>query len=665
MSNIKRKPAIENVQEDSQDLDQTTASLDISEALANRSNDTSAEGQSNIGDLVSVPEKAGDTTNIEIDNVNLFEEEKELNLIDRDAEVADGDQQLIDEQNGPGEQTARDETTIAALSSTQAGAVSPTPVSSQAKQATKKKVKLKTGPQRKDPDKPIIMILDSLCGTHSNATRALREWLQAEGLEKRGMTVEIDNKGHYPRASQIPMQRNFSDCGLYVLGYARKFFSDPDEFRIKLLQQQMSAELDWPDMDASQMRHDIRDIIVRIYNEQKEARKEAHKAKKIAKGKDIAASPMNAGSKEASPAVQQPDAAKSKSPDSVPGATKLEPTSTATMVRVSTPPTVTHRHLGSPFKVEAKADRDTSPATRDAQKDDTAYATSTTKDSLCAITKTSLAQPRLSPIKRTKSPEVRVPAKSPHIDLSAYEPYDGASDRSKRPVQQSNDVISPPQDHGLRSKSDGKLRKPPAKKIRGRSPSKPPRERAAPSSPLQARTRSGSHDDPITLDDSQDLDAPVKKQPQSAKKAQPEVIDLDRSQESVQAPARRIKHQTNSSPVRHRARHQVFDRDDSIQEVIGHQREEGRDITRALKESLLDQEKSERIRHQANNPPFELGGPMEDVFDAQAAYTQSSRTVQEVPETQVSQAMDVDDEEVPETPPRQRSSPGPDVMELE
>ncbi|KAF1347258.1 cysteine proteinase, partial [Lizonia empirigonia] len=121
---------------------------------------------------------------------------------------------------------------------------------------------------RRDPSKPVIIILDSLGGPHSNATRALREWLQMEGLQRRGLDVEIDNKGYYAKASQVPMQPNLDDCGLYVLGYVQQFFKNPDEFKDKLLAGMMSAEEDWPDMHPPRMRKKIRELIFKLHADQ-------------------------------------------------------------------------------------------------------------------------------------------------------------------------------------------------------------------------------------------------------------------------------------------------------------------------------------------------------------------------------------------------------------
>jgi hypothetical protein len=153
-------------------------------------------------------------------------------------------------------------------------------VPSNHKPPTGKKPKRKPVLPKRDPTNPVIVILDSLGSTRTNAVRALKSWLKAEGMEKRGMEVEIKEKGLYPKASQIPMQDNFSDCGVFVLGYATKFLQDPDTFRIKILTGEMSAHTDWPDMKPSVMRTDLRNILFDLHKKQAEARRAEYKAKK-------------------------------------------------------------------------------------------------------------------------------------------------------------------------------------------------------------------------------------------------------------------------------------------------------------------------------------------------------------------------------------------------
>ncbi|KAJ4373615.1 hypothetical protein N0V86_007758 [Didymella sp. IMI 355093] len=659
---IKRIQADEEVQEDSQDLDRGSTSLHTSDTPANPKNVADVAGPSSIVAETPAPDDAVVTKDDEGDDVNLFEESKELNLIDRNAEAFDELKQPVDERDEPGEQTLDHESGMAAASSTAAERTSLTLAPGKAMPASKKRTNHK--PPSRDPDKPIIMILDSLGLAHSPATRALRQWLEAEGLDKRSMRVEIDNRGHYPKSTQIPMQDNYCDCGLYVLGYLRKFFINPDELSKKLLLSQMSAESDWPDMNPSKMRDDIRNLIFELNDARDGARKEAHKAKKTGSGKEFSAFPTKNDSKEVSPTLRLPDATKAPPASAT-------PTPPAAIKSASTPtagPPADPPRMGSPFKPESRPGNAVSLTTQAADRDDSAHRLSTIQDFPSVSAETPI-QPRRSLAKRVKSPEVRVPVSSPHIDR-LHEPYDGASDRSKQPTRQLADLESPLQNRDVRNKGNGNLRMSPAKEAQASSPSRPSRELLATSSPLQARRRSGSHDDPILVDDSQDLDVAVRKQTQSkrkpprpAKEAPHEIIELDQSQESVKVQIRRLEPRMQNPPIHQRQAHQqVFNRDDSILEVDGLEWAEGRDISHALELSLQDPD--EQIGRQANSWPKDLGSPMEDVFDAQAAYLQSPYTVQEVPETQETDPMEVDNDDrvVPESPAQRRSSPHSDVM---
>jgi len=154
-----------------------------------------------------------------------------------------------------------------------------------------KKSKRKSGPPAKkwDPDEPTIIILDSLgSGARSQAVRALKNYLLEEGREKRGIEAEIPQNAFYAKASQIPMQENFSDCGVYLLGYMQKFFEDPDGFKNRLLSGEMRTETDWPQMAMPQMRDLMRDVLQGLYKNQEEKRKAERKAKKSASTSKVA-----------------------------------------------------------------------------------------------------------------------------------------------------------------------------------------------------------------------------------------------------------------------------------------------------------------------------------------------------------------------------------------
>ena len=654
MAQIARKPAVDDLGEEPQDPLQTTIELQTDGNTGEGKHDSSAGNRINTDGTVPTTEQPCAAEAATDEDPNLFEEEKRLNLIDRDDGDADQVSQHVRELGQSGQEILQDNTATAA--SAQDRNLPPSILISEDKQISKKKGKRKPTAPRRDPSKPVIIILDSLSQPHANATRALREWLQAEGLEKRGMTVEIDNKGYYPKSAQIPMQNNFSDCGLYVLGYAEKFFKDPDRFRKKLLDGEMSAEKDWPDMHPVKMRNNLRELIFRLYTEQVEAR---HKAKKAARTKVTPTSPAKTESKKSSPASLRPSVVETDPSTILQAAADAESSSVAATDKVVTPQTTTSL-LRPPFAPEAPANKRHSHTVEDVQQNTTSRPLPPAGSSEISFTKTTPAPPEQSPSKRRGSPEVRIPAKSPNADPSSHVRYDGATDRSCRPTQQLTDLTSPLQNHGLCSKDNEKLRMPTASKVHNNSPSRPPGERLMPSSPLETRTRSGSHDDPITFDDSQDLDAPFQQQLQPTRKLPPEVIELDRSQESVDTPTQRAKATSQSSPTQRKPNRQAIQHENSVQEGVGYEWQEGHDVTRALRLSLDDAQA--RLNQRQSSPRRELNRPMEDVYDAWGAYSQSSHTVQEVPETQ---AIDVDDEEVPETPKQQRSSLGPDVGEMD
>ncbi|KAF2845279.1 hypothetical protein T440DRAFT_472781 [Plenodomus tracheiphilus IPT5] len=145
-------------------------------------------------------------------------------------------------------------------------------------------------PQKKDPNQPIVIILDSLGQTRSGAVRALKDWISAEGKAKRGMDADIKENGYYPKSSQIPTQSNWSDCGVYLLGYVDKFFQNPDGFKNKLLTGEMSVGRDWSELDPQQIRNRMRETLFACMKEQDAARSHERMAK-LADGKTNALQP--------------------------------------------------------------------------------------------------------------------------------------------------------------------------------------------------------------------------------------------------------------------------------------------------------------------------------------------------------------------------------------
>ena len=134
------------------------------------------------------------------------------------------------------------------------------------------------------PDSPAIVTLDSLGFSHPPAIKALKQYLCEEAKEKRGgMTIApAQIKGL--TAKGIPQQSNFSDCGLYLLGYMDKFVENPREFATKLLQKQHDEITDWPQLQPSEMRARVRELIQSLHQQQENER--ADKIKKMPRVSD-------------------------------------------------------------------------------------------------------------------------------------------------------------------------------------------------------------------------------------------------------------------------------------------------------------------------------------------------------------------------------------------
>ncbi|KAK0739554.1 hypothetical protein B0T21DRAFT_409899 [Apiosordaria backusii] len=86
-------------------------------------------------------------------------------------------------------------------------------------------------------DDPRIILLDSLGSPHGLTVKHLRDYLVAEFQDKRG---RILNPPDLPprlgmKAVNLPQQPNFTDCGVYLLGYMQEFVKNPDMFVKALL----------------------------------------------------------------------------------------------------------------------------------------------------------------------------------------------------------------------------------------------------------------------------------------------------------------------------------------------------------------------------------------------------------------------------------------------
>lgn len=379
------------------------------------------------------PAPCPDSTTVRADDdANLFDEESDLNLVDPDATEATVIQLETTNVNLPSAPSARRGAIRATPSIFDSPPTSKTVLSNLHASPEKRKSKKRrsTAPKR-DPIQPVVIILDSLSQTRTPAVRALKEWIAAEGKAKRGMEATIKEKGLYPKGDQIPTQSNFSDCGVYLLGYAEKFFKDPDAFTRKLLTGEMTPDEDWPQLKPKEMRINLRDIIFTMADEQQLTVPTKKKSKKSAVAENL--SPAKVDVKGYEPRLPQPPLKQPNSDVEKSCVVPSQTTSTSSRpesLKAPGDPTVAKPRLGSPFSYR-KAGGSAAPArppprvTRSASPSETKF-TTPHQDHLHG---------------RRTQPEVRIP-------------------RRASPVKESQAKVPVVQDQAGRSSTDSVRRSP-------------------------------------------------------------------------------------------------------------------------------------------------------------------------------------------------------------
>jgi sentrin-specific protease 7 len=136
-------------------------------------------------------------------------------------------------------------------------------------------------PRKYDPADPRIITLDSLGASHSPVCSHLKQYLIAEFKDKKGKDIEYSHPTIGMRATNIPEQNNFCDCGVYLLKYVAEFLGDPDKFIQSIL---LREHREW-DFDASKMRNDIRQLIFDLHDPYQREQEEAKRQKALAKRK--------------------------------------------------------------------------------------------------------------------------------------------------------------------------------------------------------------------------------------------------------------------------------------------------------------------------------------------------------------------------------------------
>lgn len=302
----------------------------IQDAINNSSDETERKRKENSIHESNDPDVIDDPLDRdESEDLSLIQHD--MNLVKRGIPQAQDEQQIkYDDEEWPDPQenrrsyaTSPFQETLAmrnlSIQEESAGGLlaSPTPKSDI---GGKKKSRRKSAPGLKkyDPDEPIIIVLDSLGATHPRTVRHLKDYVLEEGKAKRNIDAIID-KSMNPK--EIPLQNNFCDCGLFLLGYLDKFFVNPKEFVTKILTREMSVEIDWPDLDPKQMRNCIRNLLFKLAKGQQAERRKLELEKREKRKKKM--SPSKRQASEASLERTTPALLKQQSPPRPPNSPQV------------------------------------------------------------------------------------------------------------------------------------------------------------------------------------------------------------------------------------------------------------------------------------------------------------------------------------------------------
>ncbi|KAI0771125.1 hypothetical protein BD413DRAFT_458596, partial [Trametes elegans] len=84
-----------------------------------------------------------------------------------------------------------------------------------------------TRKRKRDEQLPAhIYTFDSLGSRHPRTVSKLAQYLQHEAVDKKKFQIEDTCIAQY-KLAKAPMQKNFCDCGLFVLAFVKAFMADP------------------------------------------------------------------------------------------------------------------------------------------------------------------------------------------------------------------------------------------------------------------------------------------------------------------------------------------------------------------------------------------------------------------------------------------------------
>ncbi|TID22759.1 Signal recognition particle [Venturia nashicola] len=147
---------------------------------------------------------------------------------------------------------------------------------------TKKKAKRHPTVRKYAPDTPAIAILDSMPmgAKHGNTVNALKDFLVAEANAKHDMEIKRESLQGMHITRGIPMQDNFSDCGLFLCRYVRELLKDPEGFTSKLFAGELD-NIEWGSWDTNEVRDTIRKELQALAAEQSKQRKAKAEKKRL------------------------------------------------------------------------------------------------------------------------------------------------------------------------------------------------------------------------------------------------------------------------------------------------------------------------------------------------------------------------------------------------